>query len=215
MREYKYEKELREKWNNPDIQKYWYICKERANDPNTYATIDNLEYTFKRILTPATLQAYLKYYTITLEDGLKQVVFPKAVYGASPLAMPCAEATEESRGLYFIAMTGFNPVTDEKYYLCKVGAAYDSIKKRVNQYRGMNPMIYHNNICLPVPYRENRMWALEEMETNCHKYLAARAKNVADGTKEWFYFSENEYMRLCNIFASRRLFNDIANGCVK
>lgn len=123
------------------------------------------------------------------------------------LDFDCIHADNENAGLYFIGMAGFNPLTDERYYLVKVGCAMN-IRKRIKQYLTHNPMIYHNNIILPISEADYPKMTV--MEDNCHRYLKKCAYAKAAGSKEWFYVSRETYLQLCEKFANRRQFLAIA-----
>ena len=122
------------------------------------------------------------------------------------LDMPCAKASEEKPGLYFIGMIGITP-DDKKYYMVKVGDGSKGIAKRVNTYATYNPMIYHNNCCLPREEYDSSCG-----ESNCHWYLAERAYARGQGSHEWFYVDEETYYELCETFADKEMFRAIAEG---
>lgn len=124
------------------------------------------------------------------------------------IAFPYLDSTAKNVfGLYFLGMIGVTP-DDKKYYLIKIGASSD-IKKRVSQYYGMNPMIYHNDI--HIEFNCNRS-QLEKAEHNCHLYLADKAYGRAYKANEWFYVTEETYFELCETFADKEMFKAIAEG---
>lgn len=121
----------------------------------------------------------------------------------------CTECDYNDSGLYFIGMCGFNPITEERYYLVKVGES-ENVKKRIKQYLGMNPMIYNNGNILPLP---NESYIRRgEMENNCHEFLSKVSYAKAANANEWFYVTKEKYLELCEMFANRDEFYKIAMG---
>lgn len=121
----------------------------------------------------------------------------------------CTECDYNDSGLYFIGMCGFNPITEERYYLVKVGES-ENVKKRIKQYLGMNPMIYNNGNILPLP---NESYIRRgEMENNCHEFLSKVSYAKAANANEWFYVTKKKYLELCETFASQDEFYKIAVG---
>ena len=121
----------------------------------------------------------------------------------------CTECDYNDSGLYFIGMCGFNPITEERYYLVKVGES-ENVKKRIKQYLGMNPMIYNNGNILPLP--NESYIRRSKMETNCHEFLNKVSYAKAANANEWFYVTKEKYLELCETFANQEEFYKIAVG---
>ena len=163
--------------------------------------------------SPALRSSFAKNYKIT-EDGVirRESTRAQKPWETVPeINMECAKSDGETCGLYFIGMIGCTP-EDKKYYLVKVGMVGKgrSIKERIKDYAGYNPMLYHANCYLP-QYKYHTQNG-NSAETNCHWYLAERAYGRAQGCREWYYVDEETYYELCDTFANEEMFKAIAEG---
>lgn len=96
------------------------------------------------------------------------------------LAAPC------EKGLYLIGNTLFNPHTEEKIYVIKVGTS-SNLYNRMKGYRTDNPMIFHIDFIL-------EDLALEPLY---HLALYKSGGQFMDGCDEWFKVSEEIYLDIC------------------
>lgn len=92
-------------------------------------------------------------------------------------------------GLYLMGSTHFNPITDEKFYMIKVGKSSD-IKGRLYQHDVSNPLKFVIAI-RPYPYAKQ----IFMHERVCHQKLA----KIAIGARgnEWYRLSREDYLCIC------------------
>lgn len=120
------------------------------------------------------------------------------------LEMPVAKSDEDFGGLYFLGMIGINP-QNKIYYLVKIGLA-KNIKKRLHNYYGYNPMLFHNNYSLKIEDETARALA----EENCHRYLTSKAYAKAQDADEWYYVDKDTYFELCETFSHQSEWHKIS-----
>lgn len=123
--------------------------------------------------------------------------------------MACAKSNTTKMGCYFVGMVGMNPITQENYYLVKVGFATD-ISRRIKQYANTNPMLYHNNCVLCIDGMDEAGY--RDGEHNSHLYLARHAIGRAQNSNEWFYVSKETYLQMCEQFSNEEFFIKVACG---
>ena len=105
------------------------------------------------LLTPSLRQQWYTHHctidtTLTIH-GDDDDFIPSVIDELPILEMPCAKFENNSNwsdicdneGLYFLGMVGINPLTEQTYYLVKIGVS-DDCEKRVNQYASYNPMLF-------------------------------------------------------------------------
>lgn len=109
------------------------------------------------------------------------------------LDMPCATETDNRAGLYFLGMGGRNPITEQDYYLVKVGRA-QNVAERIKQYAITNPMVYTTHCIYPV---DNGREEAVRLERVAHETIAKLAYARAQNAREWFYVDKETYMMLC------------------
>lgn len=142
------------------------------------------------------------------ENGL-HIPSPNPIEALPVIDMPCAKTNNTKMGCYFVGMVGMNPITQENYYLVKVGFATD-ISRRIKQYANTNPMLYHNNCVLCIDGMDEAGY--RDGEHNCHLYLARHAIGRAQNSNEWFYVNKETYLELCERFANEDFFINVACG---
>lgn len=174
----------------------------KVNNENLDA--EEMKFFIELSLSAYALNYFKKYYDIDSELHLV-----RTDNKIETMKFDCTDCDYEEAGLYFIGMCGFNPLTEEKYYLVKVGSA-SNIKKRVRQYLGMNPMIYNNGNILPLGNQNKTV--RETLESNCHRFLEKRAYAKAAHAEEWFYVSRDTYLELCEMFSDANQFKKVAQN---
>ena len=107
-------------------------------------------------------------------------------------------------GLYLIGNTVFNPITDEKFYLVKIGMS-TNLFQRMRSYESSNPMVFHIDykiiepkiVCSRYKLKNEIGRIIKAEEEKYHEIL----KNVSlcgfDYSKEWFHVSEEIYKQIC------------------
>ena len=204
---YKYEKEIHDAWKNRT--EWFFDCPSFIEDGFFKYGIN----AFRGHLSQNARRAFDRYYILTKDGPVRGTptvqtieeykVMPPTIFEASPYI----DTDEHFQGLYFIGMVGYNPVTLEKSYLVKIGKSSD-IGNRMKQYMSMNPMLYHNHCSLGVP----RTGTLNNYERNCHAFLAENCIKRPTGSSEWFYVTEENYMKFCDKFFDPDYFEIIARG---
>ena len=92
-------------------------------------------------------------------------------------------------GLYLIGNTLFNPITEEHFYLVKVGIS-NNLKTRMRGYRTTNPLLFH--IDYYTFTGENDL-----LENACHKILLECCESRIVKTDEWFRVTREKYLEIC------------------
>ena len=110
-------------------------------------------------------------------------------------------APKES-GLYLIGNTIFNPLTDEKFYLVKVGIG-SNLKNRMSAYKTHNPLMFHIDFHVATGEWE------DISEKECHMILLENCISRIERVDEWFIVSKEKYFEICdkgfNFFMENRL----------
>lgn len=96
------------------------------------------------------------------------------------LASPC------NKGLYLIGNTLFNPHTEEKIYIIKVGTS-SNLNNRMRSYRTDNPLLFHIDFII----------ADLALEPLFHLALYKNGGQFLEGCDEWFKVSEEMYFDIC------------------
>lgn len=103
---------------------------------------------------------------------------------------PLKHKAPEAEGLYLVGSTHFNPLTDEKIYIVKVGKA-KNLKKRIRDYNGTNPLMFH------IDYLQKPQ-ECKISENFCHSVLYAIGDDI-ENCHEWFKVSEADYKEICKL----------------
>lgn len=207
---FKYEIEINEVYSS--------VIKEYANDSNFFSD-DGIKYSdFCRTMVYARLSAngknaFKKYYNIT-DKGLIQVRQPRRFgnYCESEvpkISNPYLTFDENFSGLYFLGNCGYNPITKETTFLAKIGSS-ENIGKRLKAYVTYNPLLYHNHSSLQVP--SNILYKIEKV---AHKFLDKHAYAKPSETNEWWYFTEENYLTMCEIFSNKEKFFQVLQETYK
>ena len=98
----------------------------------------------------------------------------------------------KAKGLYLIGNTLFNPITNEQYYLIKVGES-SNLHNRMKSYRTTNPMVFH------IDYLEwnNKDFSYFDLERECHALLMRIGFVKAKDSTEWFLTTREQYLEIC------------------
>ena len=204
---YKYEEEINERIKNFD---YKQVMRDYYHEewPDPFIIIRSF---FQYQMSPNAIAALKKHYTFTKNGVVRNTENKRNnKFNLPTLEIPCAICNTHEKGLYCIGTIGCNP-EGKKYYLLKVGCSED-IGNRMTAYYSSNPMIYSNNMVLTdIPDD----MSLRDAETNCHKFLANFAFAIAQKCHEWFYFTEEDYFMLCDMFNDKETFKMIASGEMK
>jgi hypothetical protein len=102
---------------------------------------------------------------------------------------PLGKTAPSQSGLYLIGNTLFNPITEQHFYLVKVGIS-NNLKTRMRGYRTTNPLLFH--IDYYTFTGENDL-----LENACHKILLENCESRIDRTSEWFIMSKESYLEIC------------------
>lgn len=102
-------------------------------------------------------------------------------------ADPLRFSAPKEEGLYLISNTLFNPYTNERIYLVKVGSS-GNLYQRMRTYRTMNPCMFH------IGYDTTKQLS----ELLCHLILYTNAIGVAENTDEWIRVTEETYFEICS-----------------
>lgn len=95
-----------------------------------------------------------------------------------------------TKGLYLLGQTNFNPYTREEFYWVKVGQSTD-LNNRLSEYYSYNPMVWINGI------NEIEAGGLRELEKSCHTTLRIICQEQAFKSQEWFRVSREDYLEIC------------------
>lgn len=90
-------------------------------------------------------------------------------------------------GLYLVSNIVFNPITDEKLHLVKIGYS-TNLASRMNNYRTQNPMLYHIDY-----YLDKKV---SETEFHIEMLLSDKFQKL-DNAQEWFITDEKTYFEIC------------------
>ena len=90
------------------------------------------------------------------------------------------------KGLYLIGGTRFNPFTDEKIYLLKVGKCSNSLDRRMKDYNTHNPLMWR------IDFRRTPC-----LETEYQKKLEKIALAKVNHAHEWYVVSREIYLEVC------------------
>lgn len=141
-----------------------------------------------------------------LASAFEQVInyensFPKFENFANKLRF----AAPKENGLYLIGNTIFNPLTDEKFYLVKVGTS-KNLKGRMANYKTQNPLMFHIDYHVATDDFE------DISEKECHMILLENCISRIEKVDEWFIVSREKYFEICdkgfNFFFENRLSAD-------
>ena len=90
------------------------------------------------------------------------------------------------KGLYLVGSTRFNPYTDEKFYLVKIGKSNRSLSERMREYNTHNPLMWR------IDFRRN---------PNLEQRYQAKLKKVAIASighcNEWYAVDRETYLAIC------------------
>ena len=118
------------------------------------------------------------------------------------------EVIPHSGGLYLVGNTIFNPMTDEQFFLVKVGMS-TNIYNRMKGYYSENPMMFHigykiidcDNLDLSncSSYKRTHVKGeyIKSIEEKYHKAMEARKFCRFEYGQEWFIVDKNTYMEIC------------------
>ena len=95
----------------------------------------------------------------------------------------------KASGLYLIGNTLFNPMTNEQYFLVKVGES-SNLYNRMRSYRSTNPMVFHIDY---LAVKED-VFCLEH---ECHALMLRMGFVKAKDATEWFLTSRETYLEIC------------------
>ena len=96
-------------------------------------------------------------------------------------------------GLYMVGQTCFNPHTNEKFYLIKVGRG-KSLSARMKQYFTTNPMMYHiDYLC----FNSAQDGMYIKSEKVCGYILETISQARMQNTDEWYLVDKDNYSLLC------------------
>jgi hypothetical protein len=95
----------------------------------------------------------------------------------------------KSSGLYLIGNTLFNPMTNEQYFLIKVGES-SNLYNRMKSYRTTNPMVFHIDYFTA----DNGIFDLEH---ECHSLMLKMGFTKTKDSAEWFLTSKETYLEIC------------------
>ena len=116
------------------------------------------------------------------------------IYDNTPIyeniADPKRKEAPKTCGLYLIGNTIFNPFSNNRFYLVKVGLS-TNLYNRMKAYRTMNPFIFH------IDYKEIDKEEVYKAETSCHIKLSKKALSRSDDADEWFILSRQNYKKIC------------------
>lgn len=97
------------------------------------------------------------------------------------------EAPKEN-GLYLVSNTLFNPLTNEQYYLVKVGES-SNLYNRMRTYRTTNPMLFHiDYFVVNTEYY---------YELQCHNLMMKKGFMRMENSTEWFVVDKESYLEIC------------------
>ena len=99
------------------------------------------------------------------------------------------EVPYNSKGLYLIGTTTFNPYTEEKFYWIKIGSTSSTFNKRLKQYSTHNPAYYKIDFLVDAEYQESIY----------HLYLAKIAIEKTHKGDEWFRVSKEDYLNISKL----------------
>jgi hypothetical protein len=100
---------------------------------------------------------------------------------------PKAYIAPKAPGLYLIGSTHFNPITDEKFYLVKVGSTSTTLSTRMSSYRTHNPLAFH------IDFLENCSIV---NEGKYHEFMRTNYI-IMENNKEWFIVDKQTYFEIC------------------
>lgn len=198
---YKYQQEIIEQFEHTvKFFRDWYDETEEYDDLFIHV--------FLRSLSPYAKKKF-KEEGYSINHKSLHIPNPDPIETLPVIDMPCAKSTTNDMGCYFVGMVGMNPITEENYYLVKVGFASD-ISRRIKQYANTNPMLYHNNCVLCIEGMDEEGYRIGEH--TCHEFLARHAIGRAQNSNEWFYVSKETYLWMCEQFANEEFFIRVACG---
>jgi hypothetical protein len=110
-------------------------------------------------------------------------------------------------GLYLIGNTIFNPLTNEQFFLVKVGMS-TNLYDRMKNYSTSNPMMFHIAYKVindgtdyskqPSYSRRNAQGKyIKSIEEKYHKAMEAHRFCHFEYAQEWFLVSKETYMEIC------------------
>lgn len=119
----------------------------------------------------------------------------RAMYENTPIyrneADPLRFSAPDDGGLYLIGSTHFNPFTEEKIYLIKVGRSDVSLSRRMRDYRTENPMMFH------IAFNALPKQVIRENERTCHAILYSICEGLMENSEEWVKVSGETYLEIC------------------
>jgi hypothetical protein len=99
-------------------------------------------------------------------------------------------AAPKESGLYLVGNTVFNPITEEHFYLLKVGVSCN-LCNRMKSYKTQNPLLFHIDYHVATEQEDD----LREME--CHLILLDHSISRIDKVDEWFIMPKEVYFEVC------------------
>ncbi len=118
------------------------------------------------------------------------------------------EAVPKQSGLYLIGNTIFNPLTNEQFFMVKVGMS-SNLYDRMKGYATANPMMFHIDYKVincegidlsqyPSYKRANAIGRyIKAIEEKYHQKMEALDFIHFEYAKEWFLVSKETYMEIC------------------
>ena len=118
------------------------------------------------------------------------------------------EAIPHSGGLYLVGNTIFNPVTNEQFFMVKIGMS-TNIYDRMKNYSTSNPMMFHIgykivncddlNLSSYPSYKRKTIQGryIKELEEQYHKAMEDRKFCRFEYAQEWFIVDKATYLEIC------------------
>ena len=118
------------------------------------------------------------------------------------------EAIPHCGGLYLVGNTIFNPVTNEQFFMVKIGMS-TNIYNRMKTYATSNPMMFHIgykivdcdslNLNSYPSYKRKAIQSrhIKEFEEQYHKAMEACKFCHFEYAQEWFIVDQKTYLEIC------------------
>jgi hypothetical protein len=111
-------------------------------------------------------------------------------------------------GLYLVGNTIFNPMTNEQFFMVKIGMSIN-IYDRMKTYATSNPMMFHIgykivdcdslDLSSYPSYKRKAIQSryIKELEEQYHKAMEARKFCHFEYAQEWFIVDQKTYLEIC------------------
>ena len=162
----------------PDVAEYW--------------EIDNREYKYIN-----KVKLVKKYFVAERESKIFHNI-------DNPLGN--REVIPKESGLYLVSNTIFNPMTNEEFFMVKIGMS-SNLYNRMKDYSISNPMMFHIDYktidcsqfdTMSMYDRRKRSQAyLKEIEDLYHEEMEKRNFIHFEYSREWFIVDRETYMEIC------------------